>query len=112
MLGGIENAILARDHEGLRLAAHKLKGAVGNLGAAAAADAALRLERMGQGADLTDAKPRYVELEREIGVMEQALRKLARPARARGTGRPRGSRPRARRPVTGAKAGRKRGRSR
>ncbi|MCC6642511.1 MAG: Hpt domain-containing protein [Deltaproteobacteria bacterium] len=54
-------------------AAHTLKGAVSNFGARAAADAALRLEKMGRTADLTDLAAALATLEAEMAVLVREL---------------------------------------
>lgn len=54
-------------------AAHTLKGAVSNFGARAAAEAALRLEQMGRGGDLTGLAAALATLETE---MESLVREL------------------------------------
>jgi hypothetical protein len=53
-----------------------LKGAVGNFGAKGAFDAALRLEMMGRGGDLTNVEEAYAELEKEVTHLKDALAAL------------------------------------
>jgi PAS domain S-box-containing protein len=57
----------------LERAAHTLKGAVGNLGARAAHEAALRLETIARSGDLTDAEEALSVLEREITRFNSAV---------------------------------------
>jgi DNA-binding NarL/FixJ family response regulator len=58
----IERAIASADAEGLRQAAHALKGSVANFAAAGPVDAARRLETMGASGDLSGAKDAFAEL--------------------------------------------------
>jgi PAS domain S-box-containing protein len=74
----VERAVEQGDAEGLRLSAHTLKGAVANFGAGAAraAEAALRLEKIGAGGSLTGAASVWREAKREIEAVATALRSL------------------------------------
>ena len=108
----IDRAIASGDPVGLRTASHTLKGAVGNFGAESAAAAALRLEKIGWSADLSDAKASWSELQNEVTTLEGALRALAGLPPGR-SGRKRVRTPktsRARR-SSGKKSPRKRGRA-
>jgi signal transduction histidine kinase/CheY-like chemotaxis protein len=62
MLAAIEQAIHTQDAAALHRSAHTFKGAVGNLAAKKAYDAALRLEQMGRGKDLTSAAEGFEKL--------------------------------------------------
>jgi len=62
ILSEIERAIAARDAAALHMAAHTLKGSVGNFMAHEAAEAALRLEKIARSGDLEDAGPAYTAL--------------------------------------------------
>ncbi|MEO5618612.1 MAG: response regulator [Candidatus Eisenbacteria bacterium] len=83
MMRRIGTAIDSHEAEELRIAAHTLKGAVGNFGATAAAAAALRLEKIGVNGDLDDAGDAWTDLVREIGALESALRAVIQPRGAR-----------------------------
>ena len=111
MMREVERAIASRDPVGLRTAAHTLKGAVGNFGAGSATAAALRLERIGWSAELSDAKASWAELQSEVTALETVLRALAGspPARKRGT-RVRPPKVSTARPSKRTKSPRKRGR--
>jgi CheY-like chemotaxis protein len=77
LLAAIREAIAGQDGEALEQAAHKLKGAVGNFSAPAAAEAALRLEVMGRERDLAGADAAYADLESGIERLKPALAALA-----------------------------------
>ena len=62
-------AVQARYRNALERRAHSLKGSVGNFGAAAAQDAALRLELLGRRGDLQ-------EVDQALGCLESALSSL------------------------------------
>jgi CheY-like chemotaxis protein len=74
----VDQAVEKRDAEALRLAAHTLKGAVANFGAGAAraAEAALRLEKIGAGGSVEGAAAAWAEAKREIEAVATALRSL------------------------------------
>ena len=63
-------------YKALERAAHTLKGAVGNFSAQGAYAAALRVEMMGRGGDLTHAAAAYAELEQEVARLGEALTAL------------------------------------
>ncbi len=69
----IGDAIARGDAEALARAAHSLKGAVANFGARAAVDAAVRLEGIAKGGDLSIAGPALLALEREIDRLKTEL---------------------------------------
>jgi two-component system sensor histidine kinase/response regulator len=77
-LGRIAAALAAGDAAALREAAHALKGALANLAATRAAQAALRLEKMGEAGRLERAAAALSELERELGQVGPQLAALAR----------------------------------
>jgi PAS domain S-box-containing protein len=79
----IREAIACRDGPRLRLAAHTLKGSVGNFSAPKAFAAAWQLERMGRERDLTRAEDAQGSLEREIRRLEEALIGLAQGSACR-----------------------------
>lgn len=68
-LEAVRAAVQARDPKALERSAHSLKGSVGNFGAAAAQDAALRLELLGRRGDLQ-------EVDQALGCLESALSSL------------------------------------
>ena len=76
LLGQIREAVARRDPQALQHAAHTLKGSVGNFGAEAAFDAALRLEKMGRAGDLAGVKEAFEALEAEMQRLEPALASL------------------------------------
>ena len=73
LLARIQTAIAHSDGRALERAAHSLKGTVMSFGAQTAGEAALRLEVMGRGGDVTQAALAYAELEREIAQLGNAL---------------------------------------
>jgi PAS domain S-box-containing protein len=79
----IREAIACRDAPRLRLAAHTLKGSVGNFSAPRAFAAAWQLERMGRELDLARAEEAQTTLEREIQRLEEALIELAQGSACR-----------------------------
>ena len=79
MAASIEHAIAARDGEGLRIAAHTLKGAVGNFGATTAAAAALRLEKVGASGAWKEAAGAWEALNREMAALDALLHSLVAP---------------------------------
>jgi CheY-like chemotaxis protein len=76
MMAGVRQAVAGRDVAGLKRAAHTLKGAVGIVGARAAAEAARRLESLGREGNLSQAEDAYHDLEEAIGRLEPALTAL------------------------------------
>jgi two-component system, sensor histidine kinase and response regulator len=77
-LAGIRRAVFASDARALQAAAHALKGAVSNFAAPAATEAAARLQRMGEGGEMSDAPSALAELERELAAVSTALDGLVR----------------------------------
>jgi HPt (histidine-containing phosphotransfer) domain-containing protein len=73
LLATIRESIARGDSQALARAAHSVKGTVDSFGAQAARAAALRLEIMGRGGDLTQAAPACAELEQEIAQLGRAL---------------------------------------
>jgi len=68
-LEAVRAAVAAGDPKAVQHAAHSLKGAVSNFGEKAAHKAALRLEYMGRGRDLTGSAE-------ALGELEEALERL------------------------------------
>ena len=69
----IAQAIDQQDAAGLKLAAHTLKGAVGNFVAKPAFEAALRLETLAKDGNLTGIRAAQAELERELDLVLPVL---------------------------------------
>jgi HPt (histidine-containing phosphotransfer) domain-containing protein len=69
----IREAITRRDATRLQLAAHTLKGSVGNFGAREATEAALRLEAVGRDRDWARAGEAWAALEEAIGRLKPAM---------------------------------------
>jgi HPt (histidine-containing phosphotransfer) domain-containing protein len=76
LLAGIRQAVAARDAPALERSAHTLKGSVGNFGAEAAFQAALRLERIGRSRDLSGAEEALQALEGEMERLRPVLARL------------------------------------
>jgi HPt (histidine-containing phosphotransfer) domain-containing protein len=76
MLADVKQAVDRGDAAALRRAAHKLKGVVANFGAPAAVAAALRLEEMGLGQDLSGAAAAYDELAAALGRLRPELERI------------------------------------
>ena len=76
-LAGIKEAIRRGDAEGLRRAAHALKGSVGNFRAKKALAAAHRLEILGAEGDLATASRTGATLESELTLLRKELKKVA-----------------------------------
>jgi PAS domain S-box-containing protein len=76
LLSAIHEAIGGRDAKALERAAHTLKGAMGNLSAKEAFAAALRLEMLGHGGDLTNVEAVYAEVEKAIDRLKGVLAPL------------------------------------
>ena len=76
LLGDLRAAIACGDGAALEQAAHSLKGAVANFAAAAAVEAAARLEQMGRARDLAFAEAGLARLEAELEHLNRALADL------------------------------------
>jgi PAS domain S-box-containing protein len=74
----IKNALAARDGQAIERAAHALKGALGNLEATAAFEAAHRLETLGRRRKVARAGASCADLEREMRRLRKALAPIAR----------------------------------
>jgi PAS domain S-box-containing protein len=74
----VRQAVSAGDGQAIERAAHSLKGALGNLGAPAAFEAAHRLEELGQKKRLARAHASCADLERELKRLRKALAPIAR----------------------------------
>jgi HPt (histidine-containing phosphotransfer) domain-containing protein len=73
LLATIRESIARGDSHAQARAAQSVKGTVESFGAQAAREAALRLEVMGRGGDLTQAAPACAELEQEVARLGRAL---------------------------------------
>jgi HPt (histidine-containing phosphotransfer) domain-containing protein len=73
LLADIRQSITQKDAAKLQRLAHSLKGSANCFAAQPAADAALRLEFMGKGGNLTDAEDAFACLEKEIDRLKPAL---------------------------------------
>ena len=84
-LRAIERAMKQRDAETLRLAAHRLKGAIATVGAPAGRQAAAALEEAARGGDFDGAREMLTRLRHEIARLEDALAaaRLSRPSARR-----------------------------
>ena len=86
-LAEIKEAIRRGDAEALRIAAHTLKGSVGNFAAKSPFEAAQRLEIMGRDRDLDNASEACMTLESELARLTEVLRKLTKDSSRRKTKR-------------------------
>jgi PAS domain S-box-containing protein len=77
LMDGIRGAIERSDAQGLERAAHKLKGTVANFSARASYDVALRLEWMGRGGHLEQAREALGELDSALEELRPVLLKLS-----------------------------------
>jgi two-component system, sensor histidine kinase and response regulator len=77
LIGDLRAAIEASDATAVKRAAHTLKGALQNFGAADVAGTAQQLETMGRANDLAGAAPLSVTLERRLAALAPALRAWA-----------------------------------
>jgi len=77
LMDGIRGAVERSDAPGLERAAHKLKGTVANFSAQASYDAALRLEVMGRGGHLEQARETLARLESALQELRPVLIKLS-----------------------------------
>jgi two-component system, sensor histidine kinase and response regulator len=73
----IRAALDAGDAESLLRAAHQLKGSAGSVCGRRTHVAALRMEELGDNADLPEARRIYPRLERELDRLQEALARLA-----------------------------------
>ena len=73
VMGEIRSAVEAGDAGALELAAHSLKGSVGNFGADRVFQAALRLEAIGRGRDLSSAREALSDLVSAMDSLRPAL---------------------------------------
>ncbi|HVH55940.1 MAG TPA: response regulator [Vicinamibacterales bacterium] len=88
----IESALERRDSEALRMAAHRLKGAIATLGAPAGRQAAAELEETARTENFEHAGQAYAKLCQEIDRLETALAGaglIGRPAQSAAAGRTR-----------------------
>jgi two-component system sensor histidine kinase/response regulator len=76
LVSAIEAAVAGRDSEALERAAHALRSAIGNFGAQAAFEAALKLEIMGREGHVAEAEEACAALERQVERLKPALAHL------------------------------------
>jgi PAS domain S-box-containing protein len=69
----IDGALQRRDFEALRMAAHRLKGAVATVGGQAGRQAAAELEQRARAGDFTGAEDAYTKLRKEIDRLDEAF---------------------------------------
>jgi signal transduction histidine kinase/DNA-binding response OmpR family regulator len=77
LMTNLREAVTSRDAKAIERAAHKLKGSVGNFAAQPAFEAALRLEILDRGGNLSKAEPVYAELEMEVNRLKSAMANLS-----------------------------------
>jgi PAS domain S-box-containing protein len=75
----IRVAIADRDGEALRLAAHSIKGSLGNFTAARAGELAQQLEDAGKRSDFRDVAQHFAALEAEVARVIEEVRSLVGP---------------------------------
>jgi HPt (histidine-containing phosphotransfer) domain-containing protein len=80
LLTQLRQAMTEGNSDALGKASHTVKGMLANLGAKSAAEAALRLEKMGTGNNLSGADEAYAALEKEIEGFSRALTALLEEA--------------------------------
>jgi PAS domain S-box-containing protein len=78
LLNELECAVSHRDARQVQMAAHALKGTLGNLSAASAYDAALRLEQMGRTGDLDLSSEAFRVVQEEVRRVMLAVARLHR----------------------------------
>ena len=78
LLTEIREEIDCRDGARLERSAHTLKGSIGTFGARGAFDAALRMELSGQRRDFDGAAALFMDLERKILELAEALEEVAK----------------------------------
>ena len=76
-LEAVRAAVRARDARALERSAHSLKGSVGNFGAAAALEAALRMELLGRRGELQDVEQAMRSLEVALLTLQPEMETLA-----------------------------------
>ena len=76
-MAAIRAGVEGRDAGALETAAHALRGSAANFGATQAVDAALRLEVMGRGGDLTGVDEAFANLQVVMDKLNLELRALA-----------------------------------
>jgi PAS domain S-box-containing protein len=69
----LHDSALRGDAAAVERAAHRLKSAVGSLGAPRSYEAAQRMEQLGQAGDVAGFQPAYVELAEAVGQLREAL---------------------------------------
>jgi CheY-like chemotaxis protein len=77
LLAEVETGVRLRNGKTIQLAAHALKGAMQNIGAAPAAAAALRLETIGNTGDMTLAEDSLTDLNEQFRRLRSALSRIS-----------------------------------
>ncbi len=72
----IRDALKAGDSSALRLAAHSLKGVVGNFTQTGSFESSTQLEKMGRDGQMTGVRPLLETLEAELRILQNALETL------------------------------------
>lgn len=72
----IRDGIAGGDAHLVERASHSVKGSAGNFGAQRVYDAAYRLEVIGKEGKMEEAEGAFEDLERELNVLEEALKTL------------------------------------
>ncbi len=73
-LGDIRHAVQAGDKKKLHMAAHSLKGAIGQFTEASPHQLAQRLEEIGKHGSISDADSTLIQLETALHGLQQSLR--------------------------------------
>ena len=76
LLSAAQDAVTRGDAEALATAAHTLKGMLGNLSAHAAYQAALRLEQLARGGNVSAAAAALCAVQREVARLSEELAEL------------------------------------
>jgi two-component system, sensor histidine kinase and response regulator len=74
----LQSAVSQKDTNRIRLAAHTLKGTLGNLSAASAYEAVLRLEQMGRTGDLGSVEEAWILVQQQVERVQMAVAKIHR----------------------------------
>jgi signal transduction histidine kinase/DNA-binding response OmpR family regulator/streptogramin lyase len=77
LLTNLRDAVTGADAKAIELAAHKLKGSVGNFAAHPAFEATRKLEALGRDGSLSAVGPIFADVEREIQRLKSAMANLS-----------------------------------
>ena len=78
LIGEIRRALAAQDCKALELAAHSLKGVLGNFAAKSALETALKLERLARAGELDGTEAAFQDLEPQIEQLQSVLATFGR----------------------------------